>query len=79
MSDRDQLHVIIDSLPPSQVQALLTLLAPAQGVSHDEFARRMAEAPEAEVDAETASMLLAAEAEPGENRPLSDIKRQLGL
>ena len=52
MSDVDRLHEVIDTLPPRQVYALLTLLDPAQPISNAEFARRLAEAPEEEVDDE---------------------------
>ena len=63
MSELDRLHEIIDSLPPQQVHALLTLLESAQPVSDEEFARRLAEAPEEEADEETVARILAAEAE----------------
>ena len=53
MSELDRLHEIIDALPPRQVHALLTLLVPPQAISDEEFARRLAEAPEEEVDEET--------------------------
>jgi hypothetical protein len=67
MSDLDRLHDIVDALPPQQVHALLTLLAPARPTGDDEFARRLAQAGEEEVDEETVSRILAAEAEQGEN------------
>jgi hypothetical protein len=66
MSDLDRLHEIIDTLPPQQVHAVLTLLETPQPISHEEFARRLAEAPEEEVDEETAATVRAAEVEPGE-------------
>jgi hypothetical protein len=50
MSDLDRLHEIIDALPPQQVHALLTLLVPPQPINAEEFARRLAEAPEEQVD-----------------------------
>ena len=67
MSDVDRLHTIIDGLPPRQVYALLTLLAPSHAISDSDFARRLADAPEEDVDEETIARLLAAEAEEGEN------------
>lgn len=66
MSDFDRLYEVIDGLPPQQVHALLTLLGPPERVSDEEFSRRPAEAPEEEVDQETAARILAAETEPGE-------------
>ena len=66
MSDLDRLHEIIDALPPVQVHALLTLLASPNPIGDEEFACRLAEAPEEEVDEGTAARILAAEAEPGE-------------
>jgi hypothetical protein len=79
VSDQDRLHEIIDTLPPRQIHALLTLLDKAQSVDDEEFARRLAEAPEAAVDEETAARILAAEAEPGENISHNELKRRLGL
>ena len=47
---------------------------------HDEeFARRLAKAPEEAVDGETAARILAAEAEPGESISYEELKRGLGL
>jgi hypothetical protein len=79
MSDRDRLHQIIDVLPPQQVDALLKLLETPLPISNEEFARRLSEAPEEEVDEETAARILAAEAEPGESISHEEMKRQLGL
>ena len=79
MSDLDRLHEIIDELPPRQVHALSTLLAPPQPISDEELARRLAEAPDEEVDEGTAARLLAAEAEPGESISHSELKQRLGL
>jgi len=79
MSDLDRLHEIINALPPRQVHALLTLLAPPQPISDEEFARRLAEAPEEEVDEGTAARILAAEAEPGEIISHGELKQRLGL
>ncbi len=79
MSDRDRLHEIIDALPPQQVHALLTLLAAPQPISDEEFARRLAEAPEEGVDEATAARVLAAEAEQGESISHGELKQRLGL
>jgi len=79
MSDLDRLHEIIDALPQQQVQALLALLAPPQPISDEEFARRLAEAPEEEVDEETMARVLAAEAETGESISHGEMKQRLGL
>lgn len=79
MSDRERLQEIINSLPSQQIHALLTLLDSAQPVGDEEFARRLAEAPEEETDDETAVRVLAAEAELGEIVSHSELKRRLGL
>lgn len=79
MSETDRLHEIIDVLPPQQVHALLTLLEAAPALSAEAFARRLAEAPEEDVDPETAVSILAAQAESGEYVSHDELKRQLGL
>jgi len=79
MSDVDRLHEIIDTLPPKRVSALLTLLDAQQPITDEEFVRRLAEAPEEEVDEETIARILAAETEPGETISHDELKRQLGL
>ena len=79
MSDLDRLHEIINALPTRQVHALLTLLAPTQPIGDEEFARRLAEAPEEEVDEGTAARILAAEAERGESISHGELKQRLGL
>jgi hypothetical protein len=79
VSDLDRLHAIIDALPPQQVHALLTLLLPPKPISDEEFARRLAEAPEEEVDGATVARILAAEAEPGEHISHGELKQRLGL
>jgi hypothetical protein len=79
MSDLDRLHEIIDALPPRQVHALLTLLALSQPIGDEEFVRRLAEAPEEEVDEETIARTLAAEAERGESISHAELKQPLGL
>jgi len=63
MSDLDRFHEIIDALPQQQVQALLALLSPPRPIGDAEFARRLAMAPEEQVDEETMARILAAEAE----------------
>jgi hypothetical protein len=78
MGDLDRLHEIIDALPPRQVHALLTLLAP-HPINDEEFVRRLAEVSEEEVDQETAARILAAEAEPGETISHAELKQRLGL
>ena len=78
MSDLDRLHEIIDTLPVQQVQALLTILQ-SQPVDNEEFARRLATAPEEELDDETMARIVAAEADPGESIPHDELKRRLGL
>ena len=77
MSDLDRLHEIIDTLPPQQVHALLTLLASPKPIGDEEFARRLTEAPEEEVDEETTARILAAEAEQGDSISHGELKRQL--
>ncbi len=79
MSELERLHEIVDSLPPQQVHALLTLLVPSQPVGDEEFARRLMEAPDETVDEETIDRLLAAEVEPGESISHGDLKRRLGM
>ena len=79
MSDVDRLHEIIDALPQQQVQALLALLVPPRPISDAEFARRLAEAPEEEVDEATIARILAAEGEKGESISHGEMKQRLGL
>ena len=57
----------------------MTLLVPPQPISDEEFAHRLAEATEEEVDKETIARILAAEAEPGEIISHGELKQQLGL
>jgi hypothetical protein len=78
MSDLDRLHEIIDGLPPRQIDALLALLDTWQPVSNEEFGRRLAEAPEEEVDEESTARVLAAEAERGENISHEELVKRLG-
>ena len=79
MSDLERLHEILDTLPPQQVRALLTLLESGQSISDEEFVRRLAEAPEEEADEETVARIQAAEAEQGEMVSHGEVKRRLGL
>ena len=79
MSDLDRLHEIIDALPPQQVRARLTLLAPPPPISDEEFAHRLAMASEEDVDEETIARVLAAEAAQGEIISHGELKQRLGL
>jgi len=79
MSDLDRLHEIIDGLPPRQIGALLALLDTWRPIGNEEFARRLAEAPEEEVDEESTARILAADAEQGENISHEELKQRLGL
>ena len=79
MSELDRLHEIIDALPPQQVHALLTLLTFPTHISDEEFARRIAMAPEDDVDEETSARIFTAEAERGEIISHSELKQRLGL
>ena len=79
MSGQERLHEIIDTLPPQQVHAVLTLLESAQPIGDEEFARRLAEAPEEEAGEETAARVLAAEAEEGEMVSRGELKLRLRL
>ncbi len=79
MSDLDRLHEIIDALPPRQIEALLALLDTWQPVSNEEFARRVARAPEEEIDAGRSARVLATEVEPGDNSSHAELMQRLGL
>ena len=79
MSESERLHELIDVLPPHQVHALLTLLEPGSAVSNEDFAKRLADAPEEDVDEETTVRLRAAFAEPRDYVSNDELKRQLGL
>ena len=63
----------------SRIDRLLTLLLPLQPIGDEEFARRLAEAPEEEVDEETIARILAAEAEQGESITHGELRQRLGL
>lgn len=63
--DRDRLHSLVDALPDTEVQVAISFLA---------------ELGEMEViDAETAAKLDVARAEPGDDVPLEEVRRRLGL
>jgi hypothetical protein len=79
MDELDRLHAIIDALPPDRVHALLTLLAPPPPINHEEFARRLAQAPEEEADEETVARILAADADQGEIISHGELKQRLRL
>ena len=64
-SDRDRLHALVDALPDTDVQAALSFLAELGG--------------EEIIDAETAAKLDAARSEVGEDVPLEEVRRRLGL
>jgi len=57
----------------------MTLPEPSQPINDEQLARRLAEVPEEEVDAETVARILAAEAEPGETISHGELKKRLGL
>jgi hypothetical protein len=48
-------------------------------IGDEEFSRRLAAAPEVDVDEETIARILAAEAEHGESISHSELKQRLGL
>ena len=79
LSDLDRLHEILDDLPPQQIHALLTLLDTRAPISDEEFQHRLAEVPEVEVDEETITRILSAEAEQGKSISHEELKRHLGL
>ncbi|MGA3077501.1 MAG: hypothetical protein ABSG56_27945 [Bryobacteraceae bacterium] len=65
-SDRSRLQSLVDALPDSEVQVAISFF--------------LAELGEQEVlDAETAAKLDLARAEPGDDVPLDEVRRRLGL
>ena len=78
MNNLDRLHEI-DALPPQQIHELLTLLIPSQPLGDEEFVRRLAEAPEEDVDEDTIARILAAESGLGESISHGELKQRLGL
>jgi hypothetical protein len=63
-SDRSRLQSLVDALPDSEVQMAISFLA---------------ELGEREIDAETAAKLDLVRAEPGDDVPLDEVRRRLGL
>jgi hypothetical protein len=64
-SDRNRLQALVDALPDTEVQVAISFLA---------------ELGELEIiDAETAAKLDLARAEPGDDIPLEEVRRRLGL
>jgi hypothetical protein len=57
----------------------VTLPKATPPISDQEFARRLAEAPEEEVDEVTTARILAAEAEQGESISHEELKQRLGI
>jgi hypothetical protein len=64
-SDRDRLQSLVDALPDTDVQVAISFLA--------ELGEREI------VDADTATKLDAARAEPGDDVPLEEVRRRLAL
>jgi hypothetical protein len=64
-SSRDRLQSLVDALPDAEVQVAISFLA--------ELGEREI------IDAETAAKLDLARAEPGDDVPLEEVRRRLGL
>jgi hypothetical protein len=64
-SNRDRLQSLVDALPDAEVQVAISFLA--------ELGEREI------IDAETAAKLDLARAEPGDDVPLEEVRRRLGL
>ena len=64
-SDRDHLRALVDALPDSDVQVAISFLAE---LGEQEI-----------IDAETAAKLDQARAETGDDVPLEEVRRRLGL
>jgi len=64
-SDRHRLRALVDALPDSEVQVAISFLTE---LGEEEI-----------VDAETAAKLDQARAEPGDDIPLEEVRRRLGL
>ena len=79
MSDLERLHKIIETLRSQQVRALVTLLDANERICDEEFVRRLADAPEEDLDDKTIARILAAEAEQGEMASHGDVRRRFGL
>ena len=54
MSERLRLHAVVEALPPEQVSALSTLLAPTSDLRGEPFLRALRVAPVEDVDHATA-------------------------
>jgi cell division inhibitor SulA len=63
--DRDRLQALVDALPDTEVQVAISFLAE---LGEEEV-----------IDAETAAKLDLARAEPGDDVPLEEVRRRLGL
>ena len=64
-SDRDRLQSLVDALPDTEVQVAISFLAE---LGEQEI-----------VDAETSAKLDLARTEPGNDIPVEEVRRQLGL
>ena len=64
-SDRNRLHALVDAIPDNDVPVAISFLAE---LGEEEL-----------IDAETAAKLDRALAEPGDDIPLEEVRRQLGL
>jgi hypothetical protein len=64
-SDRDRLQSLVDALPDTEVQVAISFLAE---LGQQEI-----------IDAETAARLDSARAEEGDDLPLEEVRRRLGL
>ena len=63
--DRDRLQSLVDALPDTEVQVAISFLAE---LGEQEI-----------IDAETAAKLELARTEPGDDVPLEEVRRRLGL
>jgi hypothetical protein len=64
-SDRNRLQSLVDALPDTEVQVAISFLAELGGQEI--------------IDADTAAKLDLARAEPGDDVPLEEVRRRLGL
>jgi hypothetical protein len=64
-SDRDRLQSLVDALPDTEVQVAISFLAE---LGEQEI-----------IDADTAAKLDLARTEPGDDIPLGEVRRRLGL
>ena len=69
MADRQQLHQVVDELPPSELDAALRFLTFLRHESQEEEP----------IDAMTAAKIDSARAEGGQPVPLDEVKRRYGL